>query len=401
MMLSRLHDQMRGNRLAICAFEFLKTARDEGVALLFYLFRVFPMKKNKVVIDSYGGRGFGDNGKYIAKELLKRGGDIDIVWLCSDLTEPMPDGIRKVSFFSVRSIYEQVTAKLWIDNRRKPGYVRKRKNQIYIHTWHAGIALKRIEKDAVGALSNYYVKCAKRDSAMIDYLLSDSRWTTELYRNVFWYDGPILESGLPRQDVLVNPEAGLKEKVKEALGIPDDSRVILYAPTFRDGHVDDPLQFYRLDWSMVLKAFSERFGGKWTGVMRLHPNIARLSKDLARHRSVVDGTNYPDMQELLVASDCVITDYSSTIIDYCPTGNLGFIFATDIDEYQKSRNFYFDIRELPFPIGETNQELKEKILSFDAEKYQKDIYEFYHDKCGLYPVGSASETVCDLIFSNI
>ncbi len=397
---NKISSYAKKSRIVILLYEDLKIIKDFFISLIFYVMRVFPVNENKVVIDSYGGKGYGDNGKYIAEKILEMNSFIDVVWLCDNLNERMPEGIRTVKFFGIKSIYEQSTAKFWIDNRRKPGYVRKRISQIYINTWHAGIALKRIEKDAQNTLTNYYIRCAKHDSSMVDYFLSDSEWTTNLYKDAFWYTGDIWKIGLPRQDVLVHSPPEQKQHLKNKLGIKRDVNIVLYAPTFRNGSDEYQLQCYNIDWNKTLEAFRIRFGGEWIGAIRLHPNISRLSKKMAISENIIDVTNYPDMQELSVISDCIISDYSSSIIDCCPTGKLGFIFAVDISEYQRDRNFYFDLRELPFPIAESNEELVHNIIEFDTSKYKNAIEYFYYKKCGLYPIGQASETVAKFICEN-
>ena len=141
---------------------------------LFFIFRIFPIQRNKIVIDNYAGKGFGDNGKYIALELLRRKCDFDIVWLARNLKEEFPDGIRLVSYASLKSIYEQATAKVWIDNLRKASYVRKRSGQYYIMTWHGGIGPKKIEKEAEDQLGEEYLQGAKNDSKMANLFLAEA-----------------------------------------------------------------------------------------------------------------------------------------------------------------------------------------------------------------------------------
>lgn len=155
------------------------------IKILFCIFKVFPINDRKIVISSFGGKGYGDNGKYIAKELLRSETNYDIVWLIDNLDYHFPNGIRKVKRLSLKGIYELSTAKIWIDNRRKPAYVLKRRKQYYIQTWHGNTALKKVEKDATNVLPPQYVKAAQKDSKMIDVLLSGSAWETRKYREMF------------------------------------------------------------------------------------------------------------------------------------------------------------------------------------------------------------------------
>ena len=237
------------------------------VSALYRIFDLFPIQKNKVVISSYFGLGYGDNGKYIVEELLKRKNKYDIVWLAKSGDCLFPAGVRYVPFKSLRSIYEQCTAKIWIDNRRKRGYVVKRKKQIYINTWHGYMGIKKLEKDAEAKLSRSYVNEAKHDSQMVDYFVSGSRWETNCIRKSFWYDGTILECGYPRSDILFHGRN--VPDVKAKLGLKPDDKILLYAPTFRKSLDKESFAVYAMDWEKVLSALTQKFGGHWVGMIRL------------------------------------------------------------------------------------------------------------------------------------
>lgn len=366
---------------------------------VYKLCRIFPIKKNKIVISSYFGKGFGDNGKYIALELLKHPGEYDIVWLCKNMNESFPAGIRKVKYRSFQSIYEQVTAKVWIDNARKPSYVCKRKEQYYIMTWHGGIGPKKIEKEVEDILGKEYVSSAKHDSRMADLFLAESDFTYNKYRKFFWYSGEILKCGSPRQDVFFHDNKVIKQKVLSSIGINNyNKKIFLYAPTFRDNMSENDLYIYKRQWKRILSVVSQKFGGEWIGFIRLHPNIAKLDKNrIFEEDYVYDVTNYPDMQELLVASDIVLTDYSSCVYDFGLTGKPGFMIAEDIELYKKQRDLCLDLNVIPFPIASSDEELVHIIENFDYDVYSKKIHDFYYNYCGLYSGGHASEIVCDRI----
>ena len=371
--------------------------REKLVAGVFYLMRLFPIKKNKVVVVSYLGNGYGDNAKYIIKELLSQTKKYDVVWLTRKKEQRFPAGVRTVVYGSLKSIYEQCTAKVWIDNKRKPGYVRKRKEQYYINTWHGNTVLKRVEKDAVGVLPYYYINAAKRDSKMADVYLSSGKWDTHIYRTAFWYDGEIVECGYPRQDILFQNDKEQKEKIKSGLGIGPEEKILLYAPTFRSGDRAGDTSVYALNYKETLQALERRFGGVWRGIVRLHPNVAALGDRLCIPSEVLNVTNYSDMQELMLIADCVISDYSSSITEAGAAGKPGFIFATDYELYMKERNVYFAFEELPFPVSKSNEELIEQIESFNIEGYADKCRHFYNDICGINREGKAAKTVTELI----
>lgn len=373
-------------------------ARSALLEAIYKIFSIFPIKRNKIVISNYGGKGFGDNGKYIALELLKQDFKYDIVWLCRDINERFPQGIRVVKFKTLKSIYEQVTAKVWIDNMRKAEYVRKRNNQYYIMTWHGGIGPKKIEKEVENILGKTYVNAAKNDSQMADLFLAESDFTYNRYKSIFWYDGEVLKCGCPREDILFQDVSELKTKILRQMGIDGASHIFLYAPTFRDNMTEKDLHIYKRQWHEILDTLSKRFGGKWVGFIRLHPNISKLDKDHSlSEANVYDVTDYPDMQELLAVSDMVLTDYSSCVYDFGLTRRPGFMLVDDLEAYKRERDLCMDLGIVPFPIASTDEELIRILKNFDEKGYQQKLHDFYDDYCGLYPGGHASEVVADRI----
>ena len=224
-----------------------------------------------------------------------------------------------------------------------------------MQTWH-GFALKRIEQDAADALEPLYVRSCIQDSAQCDLMVSGSGFMTRLYQRAFWYQGSVAEYGTPRNDVFFSPQPQLSEKVRRAFGLPEDRKLVLYAPTFRADH---SCSAYQLDVPALLEACRDRFGGQWSGLIRLHPNVAERSAGLFAYDggAILDATAYPDMQELLCAADILVTDYSSCMFDFALSGKPCFQFATDIEAYRLDRNFYFPLDTLPFPLAGSNQAL--------------------------------------------
>ena len=358
--------------------------------------RLLPVKKNKVVISHFYGRGFGDSPGAIAKALLEADSTLDIRWLLTSPDQVLPDGIRPVSYRPLSRIIELSTARVWIDDCRK-GARFKKKNQIYLQTWH-GFALKRIEADAVGALDPGYEAYARRDGEQTDVMISGSRFMTELYRSSFWYDGPVEEFGSPRNDMLFQPAAPLRQKVCKALGIPPEKKLVLYAPTFR---VDGSLTPYSLDVSAVLDSCNRRFGGDHVLLLRLHPNIERKADSLpCDGKTIFQATHYPDMQELLSAADVVISDYSSLMFDFALTGRPVFQFATDIDTYRQDRSFNFPLDQLPFSLAEDNEALQRVIAAYDPAKAAAQWARFSQEH-GIHEDGHAAQRCAQWILARI
>lgn len=371
---------------------------DKLMIALFYLFRIFPIQNNKIVISSYLGKGYGDNPKYIVEELLKEKKQYDIVWLTKDISAKFPKGVRSINYRSLKSIYELCTARIWIDNRRKPIYVRKRAKQFYIMTWHGYLAIKKVEKDVETKLETRYVKAAQRDSKMIDVFISGSEWETKCISSAFWYDGKILNIGYPRSDILLRGAEKISGKIKKYYGISDNDKILLYAPTFRHSKDEGSLSVYNIEWKYILETLSEKFGGNWVGMLRLHPNVSRLADKLDLPDKVINVTMYHDMQELISACDCMITDYSSSIMDAGVAGKIGFIYAADYADYEKDRDVYFNIKEdMPYKFSETNAQLADNIRSFEPDMYYKELDSFLNDTYGVFGDGNASEKICKII----
>lgn len=359
---------------------------------------LLPIKKNKIVASSFYGKGYSDNPKAIFEELRRRGEDLDLVWVTKPGQEDsLPDGVRPVRYGSLRRIYELCTAKVWIDNCRK-GAMKKRKGQFYLQTWH-GLALKRIEKDAAAKLDDEYTPYAIRDSKQTDVIISNCTHMTRVYKTGFWYDGEVAEFGSPRNDMLFEDSTAVREKVRTTFGLPADRKLVLYGPTFRADH---SLDAYSLDAALVRKTLQERFGGEWTLLVRLHPVVESLSAQVFDYdgTAVCNATPYPDIMELLEASDCVITDYSSLMFDFALTQRPCFQFATDLQAYLQDRNFYFSLNDLPFPRAEDNDALAENIRSY-SEDEQKARWERFNQDFGLMEDGKASKRCADLILAHV
>ena len=319
---------------------------------------VTPIKKNRIVFSSYYGRGYSDSPKAICEVLRQSGEDLELLWLCKDeaAAKTLPEGVRAVPTRGLKKIRALASAKVWVDNCRKYENL-KRKGQFYFQTWH-GFALKKIEQDAEAGLEPRYLRACKTDSAQCDAFFTGSGFMEKLYRSSFWYQGPVLRTGTPRNDVFYQDHTALHAKVCKTLGLPEDRKLALYAPTFRADHSVDA---YRIDPELVRRKAAENLKGEWTVLIRLHSNVAEQSKGLFAYDgdTLADATAYPDMQELLCAADLLITDYSSSMFDYALTGKPIVRFATDVEAYQKDRDFYFPLEELPFPLARSNQELGE------------------------------------------
>ena len=359
-----------------------------------FILYFFPIQRKKIVFQNFGGKGYGDNPKYIAEEFIKQKLDYQLIWLVRDMSLEFPKEIKKVKYGSLRAYFELATAKIWIDNIRNGLRTKKKKKQFYIQTWHGSIPLKKIEKSAEDLLDKRYVKKAKKDGKITNLMLSNSKWATELYQNDFWYSGPILEAGVPREDVLVGNVEAYKKKVLDFFSIQNNPNIILYAPTFRQ---ERNMENFTFDYEAVVQELEKKLNDNYILLVRLHPNDVMLYKNIKETDKVKNASAYPDMQELLLASNILITDYSSTMFEFSILNKTVFLFARDLDAYLKTeREMYFNIVELPFPIAQNEEELFHNIREFDLKDYKARV-DGLLDKLGYFPMGSSSQAVVEYI----
>lgn len=367
-----------------------------GIGLV-SLFNLFPIKNNKVFMFSYYGSQYGCNPKYISEYMLTHypRNKFDIVWAFNNLKDKQGiEGIRKVKTMSVRYFYELCTSKVVITNYRTTDLFKKRKEQYYIQTWHSSLRLKKIEKDAEKDLPQTYIQMAKKDSQKCDLLLSGCKYSTEIFRRSFWYEGEIFEQGSPRNDLLVSENVNKRKIICDRLGIRPGQKILLYAPTFRK---NNDTSIYKLDFNSICHSLVQKFGGDWVVLAKLHPHLLGKSDAIFEGQNVTDVTTYDDIQELLLVSDVLISDYSSLMFDFAVTRRPCFLYTPDLEQYmQKERELYFTMDELPFLPAQDIVQLNAKIEEIDLLEYQMQIAIFLN-KVGSFDQGKSSQKLINRI----
>lgn len=360
-----------------------------------YILRIFPIQKNKILFISYYGKYYNDNPMMISRKLENRR-DIDIVWAVNQGVK-CPDTVRSVRMSSFRYLYELATAKVWVDNSRKYIWTKKRKEQYYIQTWHGNLGNKKIEGAAIENLPKDYILRAKSDAIMTDLMISGSSFFTDLIKKYFWYDGEIMECGTPRLDSFFQMSEETRSQTIDRLGLKNVQKVVLYAPTFRSNFETD---CYKLDCERILETLEKKDGNRWAMLVRLHPNIAEKADCIHYSERIINATNYPDLYELIPIADILISDYSSLTFEAGLIDKPVFLFATDLEKYICERGFYIDIREQPYVLAESNDELVERIISFNKEKYMEKLLAF-NANLGIKENGNAAEQIADRILKVI
>ena len=359
------------------------------------LFGLLPIDSKKLFFISYQGK-YSDNPRAIYEELQKTHPELHYVWVLEGEHPDLPKNTKVVRARSLAMFYHMATAKIWIDNTRKPVWTRKRKHQFYIQTWHGGLGFKKCEKDCEESLTADYLAMAKHDSSMMDLILSGSAWQTDMYERAFWYNGEIQEYGLPRSDALYQSAEPAIQRVRDFYGLKDEN-LLLYAPTFR---ADENTACYNVDFQRLLDTVTERFGGTWKLLVRLHPIIQSKADFIPYSDAILNGSLYPDMNDLIRACSLSLTDYSSWLFDAMELGKPVLLYASDLEEFLKDRGLYFRPDELPLLFAENNDQLMDNIRAFDLEQYQADAAEFL-SKVRNFNDGHAAEKTAERILQEL
>ncbi|HKB29248.1 MAG TPA: CDP-glycerol glycerophosphotransferase family protein [Streptosporangiaceae bacterium] len=369
----------------------------------------YPLKlraplRDAVVFMSWKGKQCADNPLGIAAELRNRGDDREHIWVVADPAVRAPAGATVVLRGSHEYYEALARSRYLIANDDMPAHYRKRDGQIYLQTWH-GTPLKRIGFDidrpqfVSGAA---YLDHLATEVTHWDLLLSQNPFSTQTLRRAFRFDGEICEYGYPRNDVLSRPDAPqLAAAARRRLGLPEGKRVVLYAPTWRDN------QFYaagryRFDLRVDLERAWKALGDDYMFLIRGHHHMADDVPDGVSSGFAMNVTRYPDISELFLVSDILVTDYSSVMFDYASTGRPMLFFTYDLDDYRDNlRGFYFDFEpEAPGPLLATSDEVIAAIGDIEtvAARYA-GAYRTFAAKFCPFDDGKAGARVCDRLAS--
>lgn len=378
----------------------VRTFIDYGMSMpaRYLLSKTSVVENNKIMFMTYNND-YICNPKYICEELLRQKLPVDIVWATTKEklnSVQYPANVRLIIRGSYEFFKEQATSKVWIDNAVCFTWnpFPKKKEQFYLQTWHGSMGLKRIGTDDVK--NRRWSFAAKLAGKWTDVCISNSSFESEVFRETHWPTTQIQELGHARNDILFSsPEAAAKirKKVCDFFDIPVNKKIALYAPTFRDAQ--DTMR-YSLDYPAILKNLKNKFGGEWVLLNRFHFKSKKAAKSSNYSKNIYPATEYPDMQELMVAADIGITDYSSWICDFVLTGKPGFIYAPDLNQYNQERGFYYPLNSTPFPVAETNDEMMTNILNFNMEKYSRQCEIFLAER-GCKENGMAAKQIVEII----
>ncbi len=384
--------------------------RKRKAARLSCLFRImwlFPIKRDKIVFAAFeGDGGFGCNPRYIAEEMHRRHPNLKMFWLTHDISRWFPNYIQPIKDTPFNTAFHLATAKVWVDNYRKPYGTLKREGQLYIQTWHASIGFKAVGLFRGDSFPQIARIVSEWDSSLADYFLSNSKYCDDIYPKKLLYNGPTLRVGSPRVDPMINDRDVLKKRIRRIHGLDEMSKLVLFAPTFRGGVQQGKKQVVaqtpQIDFDELIQSLQVRFGGEWFVLLRLHPQLSAQLDEMPlmqKNSRLIDVSQMPDMSEILGGCDLLITDYSSCAFDAAFAHVPVLIYADDVDEYIKNRGMLMWTREeLPFKVAEDNMTLLDNIRNFDVNEYLNAVSKFM-TKYAVVEDGRASERVVDVIES--
>jgi CDP-glycerol glycerophosphotransferase len=384
----------------VVAVEEERPADEKGVAGTHVLRRVFyPAQRTEPLTDATvyvvnDGRLYADSVRAIYEERVRRGDDREHIWIVKDGAFTPPPGTTSVRAGSREHHAALARSRFIVTNAFLPVWFRSREDQVVLQTWN-GTPVKRIGNDQPHMARDPRPPIWHRQATEVrgwDVLLSQSPWATPVLRRAFGYQGEILESGLPRNDVLSSPDRdSLAAAVRARLGLVEGKRVVLYAPTWRD--YDRKNAMVKFD----LAKAREALGADHELLVRAHPMQAMPAVPDIAH----DVTTYPDIADLLLVADVLVTDYSSVMFDFAATGRPMVFYGYDLAKYSSKRGLYIDLPEqAPGPVLSTSAEVIDALRSIDSvAAAHADRYDAFRATFAPRDDGKATARVVDRLFS--
>ena len=373
---------------------------------LFYrkVFLKQDVLKNVVMFECFFGRNYSDSPKYVFEYMAKHYPDeYEFVWVLEKKTK-LPYKAKQVKRFSFRYFYYMARSAYFVFNVRQPNWFVHRDGVKFLETWH-GTPLKKLafDQEEVTSASPMYKKNTYIGSRCWDYLIAPNQFSSDIFKRCFMFDKTMLETGYPRNDILYtkgDEKERLIKEIKGELSVPEDKKVILYAPTWRDDEFYGSGQ-YKFTLQLDLDRLQKEFGDEYVVVLRTHYYVVD-ALDLTPYKGFVyNGSTYNDIARLYLISDVLITDYSSVFFDFANLRRPMLFFMYDLEKYRGTlRGFYFDAEaELPGPILQTNDEMVEAIANLDriSQEYKEKYDIFYEKYCG-WEDGTSTEKVVKAVF---
>ena len=345
--------------------------------------------RNAIYLESFYGRGATCNPLAIDREIAARYPQLTRFWGVTDASIPVPLGAITVvrgtrEWWHARATSRYVVANDWLRRTFTP-----QPFQVVLQTWH-GSMLKRIGLDRSGQPKSK-IDTIRLEQSKWDVLLSQNHHSSVILESAYDWHRTLFEEGYPRNDPLTpgSPYAGDGAAIRERLGIRPDQTAVLYAPTWRE-NMTSMVTF------LDLERLSAELGDGYVILLRGHSRTVKFGASLDDLPGVIDVTTYPEVTDLFLAADAMITDYSSVMFDYSVTRRPMIFYVPDMDDYRDSlRGVYFDLSEVaPGPVLSTQEEVTTAIRELDqsGERYAA-LYDVWVERFNHHDDGHSAERV--------
>lgn len=360
-----------------------------------HILRCFVKQDPKtILITCFGGKKYDDSPKAIYEEMIKdlRFDDYRIVWAFRDPEKhdiPRGEKVKIDTFAYYKLMYK---ARVWITNSgMERGLNFDAKNVCHVQTWH-GTAIKKIGTDSSGD------GFGQTKDTPVSLWLAQCPHDVDVFSRAMGVSRNVIKMmGLPRNDVLATYNEEKQKELKKKLGIAENKKVILYAPTYRE-FSRDAANNCVIAPPINLELWKEKLCNEYVLLFRAHYEVVQ-SLNIEDDDFCKDVSSYPDLNELMMASDVLLSDYSSIYFDYAILGKPMLCFVYDYNEYVEKRGVYFDIREALEDYSANENEVIDNLLNIDMEK-RKAVAERFRSKY-VTAYGNASKQVIDFISNNV
>jgi len=349
-----------------------------------------------IIFSSFGGRKYDDSPKAIYEAMLQdsRFEDYKLMWAFMHPEDyDLPKG-EKVRVDTLDYYISLLRARIWVTNSSMTrGLNFSGRNTFQINTWH-GSTIKRMGSDINSGNTSFGIK---GNSKIGGIMLAQGLYDVDVFSRAFNMSANDFSViGLPRNDELAQATKEKQDKLKISLGIPKGKKTILYAPTFREYDKDDSNNVVLLP-PVNLHLWADKLGNDYVLLFRAHYEVARII-GLEENEFVKDVSAYPNLNELMIASDLLISDYSSIFFDYAILGKPMLCYCYDYEKYAEKRGVYFDIRRwLPSANGE--EELLNVIYNIDTTVKSEASIKFLRNYVTEF--GQATEKSLDIIYEHL